>query len=382
MKTSKWLIAVAGFLWLCMPNTKAAAQILSTSGTAEDSDLYSLVLISSDLSDAHETMTICDLNEDGYIDAEERSKLPWRSEFADFDLNQDGKLTHLEVAVRQAKKRAAFDITQFDRNNSQAFIRRYDANGNGQLDADEIADRWPPDPSEFDKDEDGIITLAEIAKQFAFKRGLRRELGIEAVDNMSSVNSIKKFDVDGDRLLDSQEWAAAGLPLEGKSHDSDGDGKLSQMELSILFAKHRRDLGLSKSDGVKAKRILAMADANQDGKISDNEMNADIFAANPQAASQYSQFDADSDGTVTLGEIQQAIAAERKKLGYSDSHVSNARRLLLRHDADRSTFIEAAELAQRAGPGKLTQDTLNSADQNQDGRLSLEELAKHLAEQE
>ncbi|WP_372717772.1 hypothetical protein [Novipirellula sp.] len=361
----------------------AAAQAPEPKSPPDPSDLLSLVLIQSDLSDATQTMTICDADEDGFIDAVERKRLPWRDEHATFDLNHDGKLTHLEVAIYLANKRDSLGITQFDRNNSQVFIKRHDSNRNGQLDADEIAAGWPPDPSKFDKDADGIITVSEIAEQFAFNRELRRELGIEAVDNMSAIKVIKKFDKDGDQNLDAKELAAAGLPLDARGHDDNGDGKLNNMELAILFSKHRRELGLSKSDGVKAKRIIAMADYNQDGKISQDEMRTGAFSADGDAAQQYTRFDANSDGTVTLGEVQTYIASERKQLGFSDEHIANARRLLLRHDTDRSTFIEPAELSSdTSGPGKLPASTMKAADENQDGRLSLQELAKHLAKQQ
>ncbi|EMI22083.1 hypothetical protein RMSM_00982 [Rhodopirellula maiorica SM1] len=327
-------------------------------------------------------MTICDADEDGFIDELERKKLPWADQQATFDLNHDGKLTHLEVAIYLAHKRDSLGITQFDRNNAQTFVKRHDTNRNGQLDADEIADGWPPDPSKFDKNANGIITAIEIAEQFAFNRVLRRELGIEAVDNMSAIKTMRKFDKDGDQNLDAKESAAAGLPGDVRNHDDNGDGKLNNIELAILFSKHRRELGLSKSDGVKAKRIIAMADRNQDGKISEDEMGGDAFSADGAASSQYTRFDANSDGTVTLGEVQTYIARERKRLGFNDTHLANARRLLLRHDTDRSTFIESAELSSaETGPGKLSSSTLEAADENKDGRLSLEELAKHLAKQ-
>ena len=73
--------------------------------SSEDGDLYSLVLVQRDLFDAQKTMTIFDTNEDGFIDAAERKKLPWRADYVEFDLNKDKKLTHLEVAVWQAKQR-------------------------------------------------------------------------------------------------------------------------------------------------------------------------------------------------------------------------------------------------------------------------------------
>ena len=164
--------------------------------------------------------------------------MPWRADYVEFDLNKDKKLTHLEVAVWQAKQRQAFDITQFDINNAKANIRRKDKNSNGQLDPDEIAQGWPPDPQEYDKD---------------------------------------------------------------------------------------------------------------------------------------------GDGTITLAEIQVFIAADRKRMGYDDAHLAEAKRLMLRHDQNRTNYIEAYEFPDNALVGKLNKEALEKADLDKDDRISLEELAKHLA---
>ncbi len=350
---------------------------------SEGGDLYSLVLVQRDLFDAKNTMTSCDTNEDGFIDDAERKKLSWGDDYAEFDLNKDNKLTHLEVAVRQAKQREAFDITQFDINNAKANIRRKDKNNNGQLDPDEIALGWPPDPQQYDENSDGIITQFEYARQLAFKRGLKRELGIEAVDNMSAVRALSRFDKDRDRLLDHEELATAMLPRQPMLHDDDGDGKLSHLELGILFSKHRRDTGLSKSDAVKAKRLMAMVDANSDGKLTETELTSGAAFGGGGGGGgggiDYKKYDKNADGTITLAEIQVFIAADRKRTGYDDAHLAEAKRLMLRHDRNRTNSIEAAEYPVKASIGMLKKEALEKADLDKDGKVSLEELAKHLA---
>ena len=71
------------------------------------------------------------------------------------------------------------------------------------MDPSEIAKGKPPNPKNYDKNSDGIITLFEWARNLADKRTLRRELGIEAVDtnspNILPVRSVIRSRVDRQR---------------------------------------------------------------------------------------------------------------------------------------------------------------------------------------
>ena len=369
----KWMILVS-----CLAMASFASRA-DAQPSASESDHYSLVLVQWDLYEAHKTMTICDVDEDGYIGASEAKRFPWRDDFESVDVSKDGRLTHLEVSIWNARQRGEHDITQFDINNSKAGIRKRDKNGNGQLDPNEIAMGWPTDTTPYDHNSDGVITVIEYAQYLAYKRGLKRELGIEAVDNMSAVGALKRFDADGDSFLNEDEWTAAALPRQAKLHDDDGDSKLSHMELAILYSKHRRDTGLSKSDAVRAKRLIQAADFNRDGKLTDKELEGGIFFGGEAEPTQYAKFDANSDGTVTLGEIEVFIASERKDKGYHDSDLADAKRFLLRYDKNRSTFLESDEFPDNPTSERMKKSSLSSADENEDKRISLEELARHLA---
>ena len=180
----------------------------------ESADLFLTVLIAGDLQDAKKIMTIYDPNEDGYIDQAEQKRVAWRKEIPRFDLNKDGKLTHLEVAVMQAKQRSDSGVTFLDRKNASKFMQRKDRNNNNQLDPDEIALGWPKNPKAFDTNVDGIISLNEIAAQFASNRGYRREVGIEGVDQTEAARLRSQFDTDNDGKLAPDEWPAANLPRE------------------------------------------------------------------------------------------------------------------------------------------------------------------------
>ena len=118
------LVGISIFALVVLPFAVVRAQ----NDDAKPADLFASVLIATDLQDAKNLMTIYDPNEDGYIDASEQKRIPWRSDIAEFDLNRDGKLTHLEVAVRQSKLRVDSGVTFLDRKNASKFMRRKDRN--------------------------------------------------------------------------------------------------------------------------------------------------------------------------------------------------------------------------------------------------------------
>ena len=229
----------------------AHAQIL----TGEKEDLYSLIIAPIDLTDATRSMTIFDPNEDGFIDKEEQKRIRWKDEIKEYDLNRDGKLTHMELTVRFAKLRGDSGVTQQIVNNAKVFLRRHDENNNGQLDPHEIAKGWPSEPDEFDANKDGVISLAEMAKRFAYMAGLRREMGIEQVDQVTAIRTVRKYDTDKDQKLDKDEQKGAFLPLPVKDFDEDEDGKVGIMEIATMLAKHRRESGMSKS-GLGSREII------------------------------------------------------------------------------------------------------------------------------
>ncbi|PAY20471.1 hypothetical protein CKO51_05290 [Rhodopirellula sp. SM50] len=356
----------------------ASAQILS----GDKPDLYALVIAPIDLTDATRSMTVYDTDEDGYIDKEEQKRIDWKDEIKQFDLNRDGKLTHLELCVRFAKLRDDSGVTQQVVNNANIYLRRNDRNGNGQLDPDEIANGWPSEPEEFDTNKDGVITLAEIAKRFAYMGGLRREMGIEQVDQVTAIRTVRKLDTDRDQKLDNDEQAGAFLPLPAKDYDENDDGKLGIMEIATMLAKHRRDSGMSKSDLAKVRSVFERYDRNSDGTIDKDEFAAAAgLFSNGSNTNPLKELDKNGDGELTQMEVQQVITQSRKTLGFDDQHLAEARKLLTRHDKNRSTFIDESELFESPVSGQLAKSILKQADQDDDKRVSLIELAKYLAKE-
>ena len=91
--------------------------------------------------------------------------------------------------------------------------------------------------------------------------------------------------------------------------------------------------------------------------------------------------DKNEDGRLTFSEVQQEVIDQRKTLGFNDDHLAEAKKLMTRHDKNRSTFIEDAELHQKPISGQLAKSILRQADEDDDKRISLPELARHLAKQ-
>ncbi|QDT09451.1 hypothetical protein [Stieleria marina] len=367
------VISLAGTFACVVALFPSTARPQTPVDTDAEVDLFALTLVAGDLSVAGRQMTVHDPNEDGFIDAQEQSTLQWRDSVKDYDMNRDGKLTHLELAVRQAKLRDGAGITEFDLNNVKVYLRRHDANRNGQLDPDEIAKGWPDEPSDFDADKNGVITSEEMARQFAFMRGLRREMGIESVDQTRAISIVKRNDADNDKKLDVNERVGARLPLSASRFDDDGDDRLSIMEVATLFSRHRRDLGLTVPDQKKINSLM-QRDFDGDGKLADRELQ--IFGN--ESSEQFTKFDADKDGEITLQEIETHFAAVRKNRGYGPKQFNVAVRLIQRHDANKSKHIEPSELHDSAAKGKLSKDILPEADLNKDGRIGLDELSRYL----
>ena len=368
---------------LIFASGSARGQILGA-----QNEMFDLILVPTDLKEASRQMTIYDLDDDGSVDREERERLPWKDVWEEFDLSRDGKLTHIEIAVRQAKLRAKDDITEFDINNVKSFLARYDENRNGQLDPDEVSKSgWPSDPDDYDGNGDGTLTLRELATRFAYNRGLRREMGIEAIDNVGASQWIRRFDKNGDKKLDADERTGIALPKPAEQFDDDGDGMLGAMELATMLAKHRRDAGLTKPDTRKIQSLFSRFDHDGDGKIDVSKESAGaqenplgvVFAGqNLQAILKY---DTDGDGTVTIGEVEKQFAEVRKERGYTEREFDMAKKMITRHDVNRSKHIELSELFETGSPGKLPKSLMTEADRNGDGRVGLDELSRYFAKQ-
>jgi len=345
---------------------------------AEDPDLKpgELVLIPHDLAYASQTIVKYDRDEDGFVDENEQDRIPWRDDLSVFDVDKNKKYSHLEFALRCAAIRAKDGIEQVDYEFAQKDLLRFDLNRNGQLEASEMVPECPIVASEYDKNHDGLVTLREIATQFAFDRHVREELGIMGVDNGGALKLINRYDEDKDRKLDEEEQSKARIETEASAFDNDEDGKMSVLELATMLAKRRMTLGLSKSDQLLARRILKRLDKNKDGLIHWEEYGEN--GPNPQQLTEFQYFDRDNDRVVTEFEVEKKFGEKRKEKGFDDDSSATARRMLARYDANRDNHLDEAEYTKAKHDKSIPAQSLREIDIDNDKKLSFFEIARFI----
>ncbi|MCD0462061.1 hypothetical protein [Roseiconus lacunae] len=344
-----------------------------------EKDPIDAVVIPADLEGAKRFLTVYDRNENGSIDEGETSSKVMKDRLSKCDLNGDKRYSQVELAVYYAMARESAGYTEFDINNVKRLLRKHDSNRNGQLEPTEIAEGgWPEDQEPYDKNGDGTITSEEMLEQLAFMRVLRRELGIEAVDQSFAFNVIRRFDTDGDLKLASSERSRAPIPDATSDFDHDEDGKIDPTELATLLAARRTRLGLTVPDQRAIRKILARFDKDFNGLISAEEM---VDRTGKSATDQLFPLDKNGDGTVSTAEVENHYSELRKQKGFVEEDFQRAQRSVTRYDKNRSKHIEVIELDSADSSGDLTPAMLERADLDKDGRLSVIEIAKYFAAQ-
>jgi Ca2+-binding EF-hand superfamily protein len=206
-----------------------------------------------------------------------------------------------------------------------------------------------------------------------------------------------------------------------RSSDKDGDGKLAREEFAAGIqdqpaekgdaektrgnaAKERvaRGAGVDRP-GFDAGALLERLDANNDGKLTEEEIPAERRG---QIAAVFNRADADSDGVVTTEEIS---TLRRRSASTDSARMAGGAVVLRALDADGDGALSSGEIENAAaalkkldknGDGRLTRDELGppggvagfggggtavldrvrDMDKNQDGKISKDELPPRLQE--
>ncbi|MEM1227853.1 MAG: hypothetical protein AAGJ40_19345 [Planctomycetota bacterium] len=356
---------------------------LASSGWAQlvsNQEAYSLQLIASDLDDANQLISKYDINDDGAIDSDERQRLDPTMITARHDLNRDGRLTQVELALFAAGQRNEKGIEAIDRTVAERSMRKHDTNRNGQIDPSEISPAWPEQPDEIDVNRDGILTLSELTEAFAIRRFVRQEVGIIGVDQGWAIKIRNRHDNDRDGHLGDQEWSNTPLPGMPTAFDHDNDGRLSLMEIATMLAKHRQKLGLTAQDQLGLRAAIQPLDQDFNGILDPDEYNA-VMANQPESLERLLQWDTDGNGSVTLAEMETKVSQIRAAKGYTDAHAAEARRIVQRQDGNRNQRIDMSELVSESTTGFMSQADLPNVDQDGDMAINTDELAKHIARQ-
>lgn len=221
------------------------------------------------------------------------------------------------------------DLEQADRR-----LDRYDRDGDGYLDADEIARaRWSdPGPEAFDFDGDGRLSRIELAQRYARRRIDERDAALplatassqpeatETVDtgplsgrtqsrSRSRERSsrylayalLERYDFNKDGVLDTRELAAAGI--ESGKADFDRDGVVDRSELTEYIYQEMEKKGNDMSELLPT--WFFERDLDGDGQVDMAEF-ADQW--DEQTAEEFAAYDLNGDGVITADELLASTA--------------------------------------------------------------------------
>jgi len=198
-------------------------------------------------------------------------------------------------------------------------FNRFDKDGNGKIEKDEIPERMKENLGRVDANSDGVVDLAEfekVAQLFGGRRPEGAPEGRPASEPAPFAPVLRALDADGDGELSASEIADASKALA--KLDRNSDGKLSREEIGPppRGPQGRPSEGnpTTRPGGAFAEEFLkriAAADANGDKKISKEE-------APDRIKQNFDRLDSNSDGQLDESELKAMFqrlreGGERKK---------------------------------------------------------------------
>jgi Ca2+-binding EF-hand superfamily protein len=146
-------------------------------------------------------------------------------------------------------------VIKQDNDEADERFRRYDSNKDGFLDRAEIArGRWSDDPFTYDRNRDNKLSKSEMAMRYAQRRTVRGTSSSTASSGRSSSSSSSR--------------------TTGRSSSSSGgDSRMAGM-ISGLMRRYDKDgNGVLSKEEAGSSSMLAGADLNKDGKITQDELS-------------------------------------------------------------------------------------------------------------
>ena len=283
------------------------------------------------------------------------------------DANRDKRLTIQELTAHYdslagsngGKKTGGKGTAQKSKSkNPKELIKKMDKDGDGKLSRDE----WTGQAKFYDQidaDQDKRLTIAELTAHYeslAGANGGKKTGGKGAAQKTRSKDPeemIKKMDTDGDGLVARDEWK--GQAVDYDKIDANRDARVTLAELTAHIAASANSGGGKKSGGKakNPKEIIKKMDTDGDGLIAREEWEGE--------KDKFDQFDADHDSRLTAEELVAGIGAGK------DSKV-NLMSAIRSFDKNRDSMLSRDEWT---GPA----DQFESTDANQDGQLTVFELA-------
>lgn len=264
-------------------------------------------------------------------------------------------------------------VEERDLKEAEDRMKRYDANKDGQLSADELkSGRWSDDPLQYDRNRNGSLDKSELAMRYANRR----------VNEQNKEQA--KNDSRSRRGGESNGWNRSDNQPEDKNETAPRFGD----------AKSYRSTATAKDRTSGLPDFFARSDANADGQVTMNEFSS---SWSQETLEEFQKWDLNRDGIILPRECVAALAAGARVSGMTASGTpaadtgSNSAPATSGTAASGSSSGGSAEmeLAKRLvakydsnGDGQLTANEWEKmhikpvgADSNGDGVITVEEYA-------
>ena len=361
-----------------------------------------------------------DMNGDGSIDRQELTQALSSSGqnftqqeinaiFNAADVNKDGDVDYEEFIGLMCP--SASDIVSKFRSqyrnieDVRAAFKRFDRNGDGALDRDELAAAMKSSGQSYsnvevdaifslgDSDGDGEITMAEFVNLMSPSATETLNKIRQQFKNITDVKSaFKAIDTDNDGLLSMQEMmSSSGCKFDKEEvnaifelGDVDGDGQIDMGEfIGIMYPSATEvisKLSASFRNIEDVKASFKLLDKDGDGSITKDEMAASSHKfSGEQVESLFALGDINDDGALDLEEYISVMCPSAEvvcsRLRQKFNNINDVKKSFVKIDANKDGSISRSEMS---SSGKFNNQEVDAmyilGDVNGDGELDLEEF--------
>jgi hypothetical protein len=177
-------------------------------------------------------------------------------------------------------ERFTVQIDDRDRRYAEDRMRRYDRNGDGFLNKEELADgRWSDDPFQFDRNRDGRISADELSVRYAQRRVAEEQRNGNSSSSSGSASSRGGSSSRGSAanqpkfFMPPTESVSSSTTGGGTSGGGEVDERMSRMaEFMMGRYDQNRNGTLERDEWSGMPSDPSESDRNRDGKIDKNEL--------------------------------------------------------------------------------------------------------------
>jgi hypothetical protein len=257
-------------------------------------------------------------------------------------------------------------ITAEDRKEAEDVIKRYDRDGDGILNSEEIKrGRWYSEPMTYDQNKDGSLSSYELAVRYARRRVSKSESKSSSSRKKDDRRRRRDDDDDDDkdeekrtswRFATAHERLPDGLPSWFREKDKDLDGQVAMHEYATEW------------NDETAAEFLEL-DVNTDGILSPYEANGSVARAESSTDGSAKPKTEPSRSAAKAGATGRPSASTGSQKAIPDKFMNWAASTIKRYDENKDGYLSTTEMKKMRRPPK-------NADANRDGRVSAAEYAR------